>query len=144
MSNKPKSKKIIGIDIDLRASRFMVDNHGLEDVTLIDVDDGLGIIELETIDTILALDVLEHVDDLEGILGTFKKLLCPTGQIIVCGPSETFFYRLGRKLAGFEDHSHLRNILDIEKDLRSFFDVQLIARLYPPITLFRITTARLK
>ena len=53
-------------------------------------------------DTIFALDVLEHVDDLEKYLVKLASLLKEGGQMIISGPTENFLYKIGRTLAGFE------------------------------------------
>jgi SAM-dependent methyltransferase len=138
-----RSGSLFGYDIDLRASRFTINHLGLKDVTLIDPDDGLGSLEPGSFNTIIALDTMEHVDNLEEVLGTFSRLMSPDGQIIVSGPTETFFYRLGKKLAGFKGDYHERNIFDIERQMRSFFNLQFTFKLYPPITLFRVVVGRL-
>jgi SAM-dependent methyltransferase len=91
-------------------------------------------------DLILALDVLEHVDDLDLTLQQLGSLLIPGGEIIVCGPTENIFYQLGRKFAG-SDYSgdyHVRNIYDIKDALSRVTEVQTMATLYYPLPLFKI------
>ena len=133
---------LFGYDLDLRASQFTIDHLDLKGVTLINPDDGIGSLEPGSFNTIIALDVLEHVDNLDEVLGTFKRLMSSDGQIIVSGPTETFFYRLGRKLARFKGDYHERNIFDIERQMRSFFNLKFIFKLYQPITLFRVVVGR--
>ena len=52
-------------------------------------------------DTIFALDVLEHIPDLEKVSVKLKELIGDFGQLIISGPTENTFYHLGRRLAGF-------------------------------------------
>ena len=73
----------------------------------------------------------------------FVRLLKPDGRLIVSGPTESVFYRAGRRLAGFSGHYHVRNIYDIESHLSQFFRLSLVKRLVWPVTLFRITEGRL-
>jgi 2-polyprenyl-3-methyl-5-hydroxy-6-metoxy-1,4-benzoquinol methylase len=91
-------------------------------------------------DRILALDVLEHVDDLEKYIAKLKSLLCEEGQILVSGPTENFLYKMGRTLAGFSGHYHVRNIYDIEKSLEKLgLRRTQLKSLYPIAPLFRIS-----
>jgi 2-polyprenyl-3-methyl-5-hydroxy-6-metoxy-1,4-benzoquinol methylase len=91
-------------------------------------------------DRILALDVLEHIEDLDRYLGQFAALLSPGGRLVVSGPTENWLYRLGRRLAGFSGHYHVRNIYDIEARLAARGFRRLgIATLYPGVPLFRVS-----
>ncbi|MDH5719461.1 MAG: class I SAM-dependent methyltransferase [Spirochaetia bacterium] len=97
-------------------------------------------IKNEKFDVILALDVLEHIDDISKILKRFEKLLGPNGIIIVSGPTENIFYKLGRILAGFSGHYHVSNIYHIEKEFKkASFQRKFIKSLYYPVPLFRIS-----
>jgi SAM-dependent methyltransferase len=53
-------------------------------------------------DLIVALDVLEHVKDLESVLASLLRLLASGGRLVVSGPTENIFYRIGRRLSGPE------------------------------------------
>ncbi len=89
---------------------------------------------------IFALDVLEHIDNLNEYVVTLKNLLSEKGMLVVSGPTENYLYKIGRRLAGFSGHYHVRNIYDIEKTLE---DAGLrrvrLKSLYPIVTLFRIS-----
>jgi len=73
-----------------------------------------------TLDCILALDVLEHLegDALPEVLSAFAGLLRAGGHLIVSGPTETFLYKIGRMIAGFVGDYHHRTIFDIDRELR--------------------------
>jgi len=91
-------------------------------------------------DVIFALDVLEHVEDLDGCLKDLLRFAGPGTAIIVSGPTENVFYKFGRWLAGFSGHYHLTNIYDIESRFRQTGLVRDAARtLYPPVPLFRVS-----
>jgi len=91
-------------------------------------------------DIIVATDVLEHVDDLPGTLEGMQSLLKPNGQIIISGPTENIFYKLGRALAGSEYSGdyHERGILEVRKLLAKQMKVIHIATLYWPLPLFEV------
>lgn len=91
-------------------------------------------------DIIFLLDVLEHIEDIDPILQKLIDLSHSETKFIVSGPTESFMYKLGRFLAGFKGHYHLKNIYDIERDLKKAgLKLLKVKRLYPPVTLFRIS-----
>lgn len=50
-------------------------------------------------DTIFCLDVLEHIENLDGVCKEIKRTLKENGQLVISAPTETFFYRLGRLIS---------------------------------------------
>lgn len=54
-----------------------------------------------SLDAIVAADVLEHIEELDQYLDIFKRKLKSGGQFLVSGPTENIVYRLGRIVAGF-------------------------------------------
>lgn len=96
-----------------------------------------------SVDTIFALDVLEHVDNLPEVLAEFNRILKVSGKLIVCSPTENFFYRLVRKLGGpgYQGEFHLRAAREVEADLKKYFQVKLKKRIFPGLTFFRIVAA---
>jgi len=138
-----KADEIIAIDIEpdkliegMNALNIEPKNFRI-DVSLKDVLPSLR----GKIGLILALDVLEHVDDLGGILYDLGQLLTPGGRILVSGPTENMLYRLGRRLAGYSGHYHLRNIGDVEKAISSDFRIYSRKVLFPIAPLFVIIEA---
>jgi hypothetical protein len=80
-------------------------------------------VEIETLlinryDVIFCLDSLEHNDDYCDLVDKLTFSLKDNGIIILCGPTENFIYKLGRKIAGFSGHYHLTNVYNIE----NYFD----------------------
>jgi 2-polyprenyl-3-methyl-5-hydroxy-6-metoxy-1,4-benzoquinol methylase len=95
-------------------------------------------------DVILALDVLEHVAPLAPYVNSFERLLRPDGVLIVCGPTENWLYRFGRRLAGreFTGHYHVGDIRDVAASLGERFEVRTVARVIWPATLFKVLSCR--
>ena len=94
-------------------------------------------------DIITALDVLEHVEDLSGTLTSLLRLLKPGGRLVVSGPTENIFYKLGRQVAGREytGDYHERGIAEIKHQLASLARIEQIAVLYWPMPLFDLFAA---
>jgi 2-polyprenyl-3-methyl-5-hydroxy-6-metoxy-1,4-benzoquinol methylase len=91
---------------------------------------------------IFALDSLEHNEDIPSLVARLAPLLRGDGVFILSGPTESAFYRLGRRLAGFSGHYHHSNIYDIEGMLAR--PCRLVDARRVPIfpTLFRVTAWR--
>ena len=71
----------------------------------------------QTIDTIIAAEVLEHIDPLGDTLAFFRNLIKRGGNLLVSLPTENFLYRLGRRMAGFDGHYHQSNAASIHKQI---------------------------
>jgi 2-polyprenyl-3-methyl-5-hydroxy-6-metoxy-1,4-benzoquinol methylase len=136
------AQHVLGLDVDLLAFQTM--SRRLEFPTNLQVRDAaqtpLESLPAASFDLITALDVLEHVDDLPTTLRGLVRLLKPGGQLIVSGPTENIFYKIGRRIAGHEYSGayHERGIAEVRRELGKFAEVKTIARLYPPIILFDI------
>ena len=87
-------------------------------------------------DLILALDVLEHVDDLSTTLSDLCTMLVPGGMIVISGPTENALYKLGRWIAGavYSGDYHERGIDEIRDTLANYTEVSTVATLFRVIT----------
>ena len=136
------STRVTAMDIDLLP--FERVNHqrpfpaNLEILNARDVK--LADLQQASFDVIVATDVLEHVDDLSGTLSAMIALLKHKGQIIISGPTENIFYKIGRALAGSEYSGdyHERGILEVRDLLAKQMKIVHIATLYWPVPLFEI------
>jgi len=142
------SQRVLGLDVDLLAYSLM--SKRLNFPSSIEVrnvnQNPLSSLPAASFDLITALDVLEHVDDLASTLRDLMRLLKPGGWLVVSGPTENIFYKIGRKLAGpeYSGAYHERGIPEVRLQLGKLAPVTTIARLYPPVTLFDIFAAQAK
>jgi 2-polyprenyl-3-methyl-5-hydroxy-6-metoxy-1,4-benzoquinol methylase len=91
---------------------------------------------------VFALDSLEHNEDIPALVSRLVPVLRPDGVFILSGPTESGFYRLGRRIAGFSGHYHHSTIFDIEAIMSehcTLVDARRVP-LFP--TLFRVTAWR--
>jgi hypothetical protein len=102
----------------------------------------LGALPRDTFGTVFALDALEHNHDVEAIVERLMPALRPDGRIIVSGPTESPFYRLGRRIAGFGGHYHATTIYHIERALGDRLVRLGVRRIPPVLPLFRISVWR--
>jgi len=91
-------------------------------------------------ETIFALDVFEHVEDLKGLIQKTALFSRNGTKVIVSGPTENFLYGIGRRFAGFSGEYHLRNIYEIEEMMQEHFSKLDIIRLFFPFVFFRISS----
>ena len=92
----------------------------------------------QSFDLILAIEVLEHIDELDEAIRMFYKTLNDDGNLLVSGPTENFLYQFGRKLVGYTGDYHVRNIYDIRAMLAKQFHVQKIATIIPGLPFFEV------
>ncbi len=136
-----QAEQVIGIDLDLEPLKKIKQYISFQEN--ISIQETYQEIQENSLDLIIALDVLEHVDNLDKELEKLSELLVPDGEIIISGPTENLFYKLGRFLAGprYSGDYHVRNIYDIRRATQKKLTVRNLVTLYPFTPLFLIYTA---
>lgn len=135
-------KTVYATDICLDGAKETVRHHGCQNVFLLPPKDAFAAIPDDSLQVIIATDVLEHVDNLEELIKVFRTKLSQKGALIISGPTENVIYGICRKIAGFTGDYHVRNIFDIEKVVENlgFQQIQERALPFPMLPkLFRIT-----
>jgi ubiquinone/menaquinone biosynthesis C-methylase UbiE len=75
---------------------------------------------------LLALSALEHFEDLDGIVKEMARVIRPGGFVLYLAPSENRFYRLGRRLFGYEKpEDHYHSGAEVEATLRKHFESEI-------------------
>lgn len=138
-----RKMKVIACDIRPEAAQIGARSLGIREIEVLDAREGLSSIASGAVDTILALEVLEHVDDLETLATAFGRVLSERGVVLCSLPTENAVYRMGRRLSGFSGEYHVRKPEDIIATLRSFFETETVAQLYPGVPLYQFFECRL-
>lgn len=136
--------KVTAVDLDLSPLKLVKQ--------FVDFPAGIDFMEADILesqleagayDVIFALDVLEHIENIDDYIRAFQRLLKPGGIVIVSGPTENYLYKIGRMIAGnkFTGHYHVTNIGRIKKDFKKTMKVQTIRRLQMPFVLFEVFVA---
>lgn len=128
---------VAAVDIDIAAAPRYLEPFGVKPVFLRQPD-YLDSLPEGSFAVITALDVLEHLPDLEVHLKRLRRLLAPGGSLVICGPTENLIYKLGRKVAGFSGHYHVHNVYDIRRAAQPLFAIEHISTLVPVVPLFEI------
>lgn len=139
----PDCVDYFGVDTSLWQADKILKAHNRKDFTLYDASDWDSKFRDNSIDCIVALEVLEHVQDVSSLLTSFSRILKPKGKFLISGPTENVFYRFARKIAGFSGEYHHRNIYDIMLDIsKSDLKVRVRSKtlpLPPPFNLFMVS-----
>ncbi len=106
---------VIGVDPVLAAARLLVEEQHLTGVTLLTPDEARAKVAPNSVDIIVAAEVLEHVEPLEPTLHQMREWLAPGGKLVISVPTESRAYRFGRRLAGFHGHYHHANAASIDR-----------------------------
>ena len=140
------AKSVYAYDQDPRAldgAKKLIQSIDINNIRLLTTFSELRGLPSKNLDTITALDVLEHVDDLPALLKVFIDKLNPKGRLIVCSPTEYWYYRLARRFAGegYQGEYHVRAADDVEAVLAEHFKIQVIGKVFPLFQFFRIVEA---
>lgn len=109
------AERVYGVDIVLEPARLLIDEWGLDKVRLMTPDEAEAEVLPDSVDTVIAAEVLEHIEPLDSTLAFFRRCLKPNGTLLVSLPTENAVYRLGRRLAGFHGHYHESNAASIHE-----------------------------
>lgn len=89
--------RVVAIDLFPQFAQRLVEKQKLS-VTFVD---NLEELADESVDLIIAADVLEHITELTPYLMLFNQKLRPGGRLLISGPTESWVYKFGRLVAGF-------------------------------------------
>jgi 2-polyprenyl-3-methyl-5-hydroxy-6-metoxy-1,4-benzoquinol methylase len=133
------SKNVVGYDINLQPYHLIEQYIDFPE-NIIVANDNLNKYHPNSFDVITALDVLEHVDDLEETINQLIYILRPGGKLFISGPTENLFYQIGRNLSGkeFSGEYHECSIYEILSLARQKGKYDEIATIFPLLPLFKI------
>lgn len=140
------ANRVVGVDIDLSPYHALSAHFSFpNEVEVYETNEHpLSRFHDNTFDVIISLDVLEHIDNLQDVFAEFCRIIKPGGMVIVSGPTESLFYRIGRLIAGKEytGNYHVTNIYNIQMVMKTFMETKTVATLYYPLPLFKILAGR--
>lgn len=117
-----KYKEVYCVDLKTEMGRDLCDRENIKNVVFKKGDILTQEMPNNSFDTIIAADVLEHIENPEDILERLFELLKNGGEILVSSPTENLFYRFSRLIFGYNkphDHFHSAKYID-EKLNRKF------------------------
>ena len=130
---------VYAYDADTSVARQVCADQGLDRVAFLDGPEALAGIDAGSLGLVVALEVLEHVEDLGRVSESLARLLAPSGRLVVSLPTENVFYRLGRRVAGFRGDFHKRGSREAHERLEERFQVRRRWRIPCLAPLYEIT-----
>jgi 2-polyprenyl-3-methyl-5-hydroxy-6-metoxy-1,4-benzoquinol methylase len=106
---------VYAVDRFPQFAKALVASRGLA-VTFVD---SVEAVADATLDTIVAADVMEHLEAPREWAALFRRKLVSGGRLVVSGPTETVLYQLGRLAAGFAGKGdyHHTDITRLQDDI---------------------------
>jgi len=141
----PKVKTLYLCDEQITPARATAEWFQAGNVVCLTPDELDRRIDDSSLDVVIAADVLEHVDDLTAVVDILRRKMRAKGALIVSGPTESWAYRCGRKIAGFTGEYHVRGVTEVEDGIQKAGLLREQLRRLPFVfapTLFRITLWR--
>jgi 2-polyprenyl-3-methyl-5-hydroxy-6-metoxy-1,4-benzoquinol methylase len=137
-----EGRTVYGTDLHLDIARRLITELKLQRVDLLAADRWQQAVPDGQMDTIIAADVLEHIEERQELLSNLGRKLAPGGRLVICGPTENWMYRLGRRIVGFSGHYHVTAIAQVLADARAVGFKEVETKSFPlpgPFCLFKIT-----
>jgi len=133
--------RVVALDRFIMPAAKLCEHYKLHNVELKEIDTLPIPLPDGSVDLILCLDVLEHIEALQEIIRELVRILKPGGRVIVSGPSENLIYKLGRLIAGFRKRAtyHHWNIDDVNEALEAHLTLIQRETLLGPVRLFDIS-----
>jgi radical SAM superfamily enzyme YgiQ (UPF0313 family)/ubiquinone/menaquinone biosynthesis C-methylase UbiE len=124
-------KVTIGVDLHVAAASRLKDNFRLNNIDLIS-GDGMALpIKDASFDLVLAFSSLEHFPDLDFVLDEIFRVLKKNGKLLFLSPSENIFYRMGRRLFGYQKpQDHYYSAKEIMRFIEKKFNLE-VKRYFP-------------
>lgn len=108
-----EAKQVFAVDLFPHFARRLVDDFNLG----IKIWDSLDDIPDAMLDVLIAVEVMEHLDDPVTFTRLFRQKLKPGGRLIMSGPTESWLYKLGRFMVGYHRYHdyHEHNVYELRK-----------------------------
>jgi 2-polyprenyl-3-methyl-5-hydroxy-6-metoxy-1,4-benzoquinol methylase len=135
-------KNVYAVDIFPQYAQEMARIYDLEVAFSKDLDD----VADDSLDLIVACEVMEHLEDPGAYARLFAQKLKAGGRLIMSGPTESWIYKLGRILAGYNKYHdyHPHNVYQLHEIITQNDFKTLIQTPYPwkmiPLNMINVYT----
>ncbi len=111
-----RTGRVFAMDLFPQYAKELVRQRSLSVTFLKDLED----LEDESLDLIIAADVMEHLDEPSKYAAAFHRKLKKGGRLVISGPTESGIYKVGRFIAGFSGKGdyHHTNVDRLEVDIK--------------------------
>jgi len=133
-----KGCRIMALDIYPQYARDLCDTLGIQAV----FPENTSAIPDCTVNTIIAAQVMEHIENPAEYYAEFRRILAPEGRLLMSLPTESIIYKAGRLAAGFSGKGDyhvtgLDSILELA-ELSGFARTEEVTIPSPCFALYRV------
>ncbi|MAE71014.1 MAG: hypothetical protein CME06_11180 [Gemmatimonadetes bacterium] len=111
-----EDRTVFATDLVLDGARDLSRHLGSSDITFFEGDSWKDQIAPESLQLVVAANVLEHVDERQPLLRAMQAILAPGFLLVVSGHTENLLYWIGRRIVGFSGLYYLSNIMRVLAD----------------------------
>jgi predicted TPR repeat methyltransferase len=140
-----RADEVLGVDLVLEPARLLIDEWQLDNVRLMHPDQAWAQVPAHSLDAVVAADVLENIGPLGSTIEFFRNRLKPDGKLLISVPSGNAAYRLGRRVAGFEDRQPKRTAAAVHREIleTGFRETAIVTIPAPgPLAIYRVAAFR--
>lgn len=124
------AKKVYALDLNHYFTNKVKKRFNLNNLEIINYDQGRIPLKNDTIDLIFSLEVFEHINNLDETIDELYRICRPGGYLLFSLPTENCWYKLGRKLAGFTGEYHRQTYLKVKEKVSRKFNFIKDDKLY--------------
>lgn len=117
----PRSKITYALDINPTLVERTKKEYELKNVEIISYSNKGIPLSSESIDLVYALEVFEHIEDLDKVISEIHRVCKKDAHLLFSGPTENFFYRVERFFAGFKGGYHKTSLNRITEKIENRF-----------------------
>lgn len=129
-------EEVIALDLDPEITKFVIEKLDLKKIKVINNFSDCK--SQNKFDIVVALDVLEHVENLNNVFQSLLTTTAANGVWIISGPTENSLYKIARRIANTTGEGHVRNIYDVFNSIPKNMICEKVYRLPWGIPLFLI------
>lgn len=116
-----RAETVYAVDLNVGLITKAVQAYRLENIQVIQNSAVAIPLPAESVDLIYALEVLEHISNLDRVVSELARVCRVGGYLVVSVPTENIFYKIGRLLSGFEGEYHRISYQKILKEVGQHF-----------------------
>jgi len=132
-----KNLSISAIDLHTTMLKKTIQEFCLKNVNLLKYNNNKIPMKSCSVDFVYALEVFEHIDDMNETLIEIKRVMKKNGYLLYSGPTENIFYKIGRFFSGFKGDYHVVKLEDINNLIKKQFKLIKNSNLFNFLPIYR-------
>ncbi len=115
------ARTVIGLDVSADAVGYARQSYGSPNVSFVEASCASLPIASESIDLVVAFEVIEHVADWQAFLHDVQRVLAPGGRLVISTPNKDYYAETRRHTGPNPYHVHEFDFAEFTTELRARF-----------------------